>query len=164
MKRITLILSLSAFLIAVIALLFVFQLHPLQSFYVIGKASQAVTGRDEDYYLELAREQNTRDQMEYLRQGLLLYNLDNGFFPETSQGLDALFYPPTTGRAPCCYARSGYMEGGVVPLDGWGNPFVYLGPDDLGYNGFELISEGLDQTPSTDDDITVFRYGRHNFK
>lgn len=164
MNRAALLLSLSALIIATLALLFVFQLHPLQSLYVIGKASQAITGRDEDYYLKLAREQNTRDQMEQLRQALVLYKLDNGFYPETQQGLMALIQRPTTGRGPCCYAQSGYLEGNIVPLDGWGGSFVYLGPDDLGYDGFELITKGPDQTLSTDDDITVFRYGRHNFK
>jgi general secretion pathway protein G len=160
MNRIIFLLSLSAFLIAIITLLFVFQLHPLQSLYVIGKASSAITGRDEGYYAELAREQNTRDQMEQLKQALVLYKFDNGFYPETQQGLMALIQRPMVGREPCCYSKSSYLEGGEVPLDGWGGDYVYLGSDTLGLEGYELVSKGADQTLSTDDDIIVFSYGR----
>ncbi len=159
MKRAAFLLSLSAFLIAIITLLFVFQLHPLQSLYAIGKASSAITGRDEDYYAELARVENTETQMKNLRQALALYHLDNGVFPETSQGLDALIYPPTTGTRPCCWSSSSYLEGSQPPPDAWGNSFVYLGSEDTGLKGYELISKGADQVYGTEDDMVIFHYG-----
>lgn len=158
MKRITFLLSLSAFLISVIALLFVFQLHPLQSLYVIGKASSAITGRDEDYYAELGRVETTKVQMKNLQSALTLYRLDNGVFPETSQGLDALLYPPITGKRPCCWSASSSYWDDKEPPDGWGNRFVYLGPDDLSGSGYEIISKGPDQVLNTEDDLVVF-YG-----
>lgn len=139
MKRTALVLSLSAFLIAVIALLFVFQLHPLQGFYVLGKTSQAVTGQDEAPYHDA-----TVAQIEEIDTALKLYKLDNGNFPETDKGLTALLYP------------TAYIEGTRPPLDGWGNDFVYSGPDELGGDGYEVVSLGADGSFQTEDDIVSF--------
>ncbi len=51
------------------------------------------------------------------------YYLDNGFYPTSDQGLQALVTPPTSGRIPANYENGGYVE--RVPNDPWGNPYVY---------------------------------------
>jgi general secretion pathway protein G len=83
-----------------------------------------------------------------------LFKIDNGFYPETQQGLEALVVPPTTGRIPQRYSSDGYLEGGKVPLDQWGNDFIYVGPDQTHDSSFEIISPGPDGVYPSDEDIS----------
>jgi general secretion pathway protein G len=80
-----------------------------------------------------------------LETALKLYKLDNGMYPSTEQGLQALVEPPETGNVPRKWRDGGYLEKGKVPNDPWGNEFVYLSP---GLNGdFDIISYGADGSP-----------------
>jgi general secretion pathway protein G len=80
-----------------------------------------------------------------LETALKLYKLDNGMYPSTEQGLQALVEPPETGNIPRKWREGGYLEKGKVPNDPWGNEFVYLSP---GLNGdFDIISYGADGEP-----------------
>jgi general secretion pathway protein G len=73
-------------------------------------------------------------------------------YPTSQQGLDALVAKPTA--APDCknYPASGFIRGGKVPADPWGNPYLYESPDDgksyvitsLGKDGKES-GEGFDK-------------------
>ena len=58
-----------------------------------------------------AKKEETKIQIKNLESALKLFKLDNSFYPETQQGLNALIQMPTTGRQPCCYAKDGYLEG-----------------------------------------------------
>lgn len=78
-----------------------------------------------------------------LESALRLYKLDNGFFPSTEQGLEALVQKPTTGQIPQNWREGGYLEGGKVPLDPWGNPYVYLSPG-IHNPDYDLKSYGAD--------------------
>ena len=64
-----------------------------------------------------------RTQIAQIEQALEKYHLDNGFYPSTQQGLEALVTAPTTSPVPRKYADGGYMK--KVPDDSWGNPYVY---------------------------------------
>jgi general secretion pathway protein G len=76
---------------------------------------------------------------------LRLYRLDNGFYPTTEQGLEALVAAPATGRIPKNWREGGYLERGRVPKDPWGNEYVYLSP---GVHGeYDIISYGADGSP-----------------
>lgn len=75
-----------------------------------------------------------------LEQALGLFKLDNGFFPSTEQGLQALVSKPATGRIPAKYPDGGYLK--KVPNDPWGNTYIYLAPGSHG--DFDLISYGAD--------------------
>lgn len=101
-----------------------------------------------------AQEENTKIQIKNLESALKLFKLDNGFYPETQQGLVALIEPPTVGREPCCYARDAYLDSDQVPLDGWKNEFVYIGPDQTGDGTYEIVSWGRDGVQQTEDDIS----------
>jgi general secretion pathway protein G len=73
---------------------------------------------------------------------LKLFKLDNGFYPDTQQGLESLIEKPTVGRTPPKYRDGGYLEQKKIPLDPWGNPYIYLCP---GLHGdFDIISYGAD--------------------
>lgn len=101
-----------------------------------------------------ARIEETKIQMKQIESGLKLFKVDNGFYPETQQGLQALIQEPSVGREPLRYARDGYLEGDRVPSDAWGNEFIYIGPDQTQDGYFEIISPGEDGVPDTEDDIT----------
>ena len=81
-------------------------------------------------------------QIQGIDTALKMYKLDNGVYPSTEQGLQALVEPPTIGQLPAKWREGGYLEKGKVPLDPWGNNFVYLSP---GLNGeFDLSSYAKD--------------------
>lgn len=104
--------------------------------------------------LDEARKEQTKIQIKQIESALKLFKIDNGFYPETQQGLDALVTPPTVGRIPQLYSSDGYLEGGKVPPDQWGNQFIYVGPDQTRDGSFEIISPGQDGVYPSDEDIS----------
>ena len=89
-------------------------------------------------------------QIQALDTALKMYKLDNGTYPTTEQGLQALVEPPAVGKLPPKWREGGYLEKTKVPLDPWGNNFVYLCP---GLNGdFDLSSDGKDGEPGGEGD------------
>ena len=99
-----------------------------------------IMGRPEE-----ARRMKARVQIESIETALKLYKLDNGVYPSTEQGLQALVETPTIGQAPRKWRKGGYLEKGKVPRDPWDSDYVYLSP---GLHGdFDLISYGPDGEP-----------------
>ncbi|MBE0500079.1 MAG: type II secretion system major pseudopilin GspG [Desulfuromonadales bacterium] len=81
--------------------------------------------------------------IEAIEQALAMFKLDNGFYPTTEQGLEALVTKPEVGRIPKKFPERGYLKN--VPKDPWGKPYVYLSPgvhDDI-----DIISYGADGEP-----------------
>lgn len=91
---------------------------------------------------EEARRIKARVDIQSLETALKLYNLDNGDYPTTEQGLQALVEPPATGTLPKNWREGGYLEKGKIPEDPWGNEYIYLSPGSHG--DFDLISYGAD--------------------
>ncbi|KIH75886.1 general secretion pathway protein GspG [Geoalkalibacter ferrihydriticus DSM 17813] len=90
-----------------------------------------------------ARRTKAQVQIRSFEEALAMFKLHNGFFPSTEQGLQALVRKPETGRIPNNYREGGYIR--QIPLDPWGNPYVYLSP---GVHGeYDLISYGADGEP-----------------
>ncbi len=77
--------------------------------------------------------------------GLKLYELDNGTFPSTSQGLDALLRKPTSSPIPNNW-NGPYIE--KSPLDPWGQKYQYAYPGSHGYS-YDLYSFGPDTSDET---------------
>ena len=99
-----------------------------------------IMGRPEE-----ARRMKARIQIESIETSLQLYKLDNGNYPTTDQGLQALIEAPTVGQLPRAWREGGYMEKGKVPKDPWRSEYVYLSP---GVNGdYDLSSCGPDEEP-----------------
>ena len=99
-----------------------------------------IMGRPEE-----ARQMKARVQIESIETALRLYKLDNGSYPSSEQGLDALVQPPTVGELPRAWREGGYLEKGKVPKDPWDNEFIYLSP---GVHGdYDLSSYGGDGQP-----------------
>lgn len=57
---------------------------------------------------------------------LKLYKLDNGRYPTTEQGLQALVEKPTSEPVPANWKSGGYLE--KMPKDPWGRDYLYLNP------------------------------------
>lgn len=57
---------------------------------------------------------------------LKLYKLDNGRYPTTEQGLQALVEKPTSEPIPANWKSGGYLE--KMPKDPWGHDYLYLNP------------------------------------
>ena len=94
---------------------------------------------------EEARRLKSRMDIANIETALKLYKLDNGSYPSTEQGLQALVEAPSIGQIPRKWRTGGYLEKGRVPNDPWDNEYVYLSP---GLNGdFDLMSYGSDMQP-----------------
>ena len=89
-----------------------------------------------------AKQLKARMQIESLETALKLYKLDNGLYPDTEQGLEALVAPPEGGQVPKNWRKGGYLEKGKLPVDPWGNPFLYLSPGSHG--DYDITSLGAD--------------------
>jgi general secretion pathway protein G len=89
-----------------------------------------------------ARQSKARMDIKSIEAAIKLYKLDNGTYPSTEQGIEALVKAPETGILPKKWRKGGYLEKRNVPKDPWGNEFIYLSP---GVNGdYDIISYGSD--------------------
>ena len=74
------------------------------------------------------------------------YEIENGFYPKSLQ--DLLVQP---GNAKNW--RGPYFDPPKLPMDPWGNPYVYYYPGKRNQTSYELFSTGPDAKEGTDDDI-----------
>ncbi|MBN2400966.1 MAG: type II secretion system major pseudopilin GspG [Spirochaetes bacterium] len=88
-----------------------------------------------------ARIQAAKQQIHLFDLALAQYEGDNGTFPSSEQGLDALVKKPDTEPVPNNYNERGYMQ--KMPMDPWGRPYVYVSPGEHG-NDYEIMSYGAD--------------------
>ncbi|GAB6909457.1 pseudopilin, cryptic, general secretion pathway [Desulfosarcina cetonica] len=98
---------------------------------------------------EQAKRVKARMQIESISTALKLYKLDNGAYPTTEQGLQALVESPSSGNVPKNWRKGGYLEKGKVPSDPWSNDFVYLSPGT--HDDFDIISYGADGAAGGED-------------
>jgi general secretion pathway protein G len=101
-------------------------------------------GRTDD-----AKVTQSRVQIKNFETALKLFRMDNGFYPSTDQGLEALVTIPTTGRIPGSYSKGGYLEKKGIVTDPWGNHYVYISPGTGG--DYDIISFGADSEPGGED-------------
>ncbi|MBL7186793.1 MAG: type II secretion system major pseudopilin GspG [Phycisphaerae bacterium] len=88
---------------------------------------------------EQARRMKAKVQIKNFQSALALLKTDTGSFPTTVEGLEALVSDPGVRG----WKRGGYIEGGRVPLDPWGNPYIYICPGMQG-GDYDLESYGKD--------------------
>jgi general secretion pathway protein G len=92
-------------------------------------------------YLGGAKADTADLQLKNFKSALDLYRLDTGVYPTTQQGLTALVKSP--GNAPGW--KGPYIDSPSVPLDPWGNPYLYKAPGEHG--PYDLYSLGSDKAP-----------------
>ncbi|OPY64449.1 MAG: Type II secretion system protein G precursor [Syntrophorhabdus sp. PtaU1.Bin050] len=105
---------------------------------------------------EEARRIKAKADIKTIESALKLYKLDNGTYPSTDQGLEALITKPETSPVPNKWREGGYIEGKEVPKDPWGNPFYYTSPGADGRE-YSINSYGADGEPGgsgKDSDIS----------
>jgi general secretion pathway protein G len=78
---------------------------------------------------------------------LKLYELDNGVFPTTEEGMDALLTAPSSAKN----WKGPYLE--KKPLDPWGRPYQYKSPGTHRTADYDLYSLGRDGVESEDDAV-----------
>ena len=98
---------------------------------------------------EQAKKLKARMLIESISTALKLYKLDNGMYPSTDQGLQALVEQPSSGNTPKSWRKGGYLEKGKVPKDPWGNDFIYLSPGI--HDDADLIAYGADGVAGGED-------------
>jgi general secretion pathway protein G len=105
------------------------------------------------YFSQIGKSQVqiTRAQIDSFDKALDQYRIDTGHYPNTDQGLAALNGQPA--NEPMW--RGPYLKKGV-PLDPWGNAFVYRLPSTVPGRDYDLISYGKDgQSGGTGDDADI---------
>jgi general secretion pathway protein G len=104
--------------------------------------------------LSEARGTTAKTQIELLGTALDNYRLDNGAYPTTEQGLQALREKPTRAQVPGNW-RGPYLRK-AVPNDPWGRPYIYAFPGVRNAGGYDLKSLGRDGQPGgTGEDADI---------
>jgi general secretion pathway protein G len=80
----------------------------------------------------------TKTQISMLMGALGQYKLDVGTFPSTDEGLQALRVQPSSAKN-----WEGPYVGKEIPMDPWGNPYIYKFPGEHGEEP-DIISYGED--------------------
>lgn len=73
---------------------------------------------------EQARIVKAKQDIGAIQSALDLYKLDNGNYPTTDQGLQALVAKPTTDPIPRNWKSDGYLQ--KLPVDPWGQSYQYV--------------------------------------
>lgn len=89
-----------------------------------------------------AKDATARTQIEMLGAALDSYRLDNGRYPTSDQGLEALW--SRTSRDPVPTGWKGPYLRKEVPADPWSRPYVYRSPGTESSTGYDLLSYGAD--------------------
>ncbi|ENQ0014299.1 TPA: type II secretion system major pseudopilin GspG [Escherichia coli] len=89
---------------------------------------------------EKADRQKAISDIVALENALDMYRLDNGRYPTTEQGLEALIQQPANMADSRNYRTGGYIK--RLPKDPWGNDYQYLSPGEKGL--FDVYTLGAD--------------------
>lgn len=73
-----------------------------------------------------------------IENALDLYKLDNGFYPSTDQGLQALMAEPDTAPLPRHWKQGGYLK--RLPMDPWDREYQYLNPGE--HSAIDIFTYG----------------------
>ena len=95
------------------------------------------------YFSQLGKSEVTvaKAQIEAFEKSLDTFRLDVGRYPTTEEGMNALMAAPPAAAAKW---NGPYLKKGV-PLDPWGNPYVYRAPG--AKSEYEIVSNGKDGQP-----------------
>lgn len=105
------------------------------------------------YFSQLAKSERStaKAQIEGLGKALDAYRLDTGHYPESEQGLAALWLKPENEAK----WNGPYLQK-AIPLDPWGRAYIYRSPGQSG--DFDLLSHGKDGVAGGDGDAVDISY------
>ena len=97
--------------------------------------------------IDKAKVKTTKADLVTLRNAVMTFKMDTGYYPSEEAGLEELVVEPMDldGWAP-----GGYLQETVVPKDAWKNEFVYLLNPESG-KPFVIISYGADGKEGGED-------------
>ena len=81
-----------------------------------------------------------------IKTALDSFEVDNGHYPKS---LQELIQQPSNAKN----WHGPYFDPPTLPVDPWGNPYVYYYPGKHNPTGYDLLSVGPDGKEGTDDDI-----------
>ncbi|HWI59067.1 MAG TPA: type II secretion system major pseudopilin GspG [Bacillota bacterium] len=87
---------------------------------------------------EQAKESATVTQIATFRTALDAFEVDNGYYPKGKNGLQDLIVQPRDAQN----WRGPYLQTDRVPLDPWGNEFIYECPGRHNPNSYDVSSGG----------------------
>ena len=87
---------------------------------------------------------------ESIKLPLSSYRIAMGDYPSTADGLQALINPPS-GKAEQWHGP--YFSDPKIPLDPWGEPYVYRYPGVHNPKSYDIYSRGPDKIDGNADDI-----------
>ncbi|HTZ11323.1 MAG TPA: type II secretion system major pseudopilin GspG [Candidatus Margulisiibacteriota bacterium] len=108
---------------------------------LVAMVMPRLTGRSEQARITAAR----ADVQANIATALKMYEIDNGSFPSTEDGLNALLTKPgsvSNWNGP-------YLE--KKPIDPWGREYKYKSPGEHRSADYDLYSLGKDGVESADD-------------
>ena len=97
--------------------------------------------------VDVARATAAGAKIAQIESALEFYRMDNGRYPSSSQGLQALVTKPSGTPEPRNYPTGGYLKKREVLIDPWGQPFQYQSPGTHNTHSFDLWSYGADVSP-----------------
>ncbi len=97
---------------------------------------------------EQARVTAAKTQIANFRTALDAFEIDVGYYPKGRDGLQDLVNEPRDAGSAW---KGPYIS--EIPLDPWGNPYVYECPGKNSRQGFDISSFGPDGRQGGDDDI-----------
>lgn len=99
-----------------------------------------------------ARIKTTETALSATSNAIDMFKVDNGRYPTTQEGLNALITPPQGAKN---WPEGGYIKGGF-PKDGWENELQYVAPGTEG-RAYDLFSLGADgQEGGEDGNADIF--------
>jgi general secretion pathway protein G len=105
-----------------------------------------------------ARVQKAQADFKAIETALKIYKLDNYVYPTTEQGLEALVEPSSLDPEPRNFKEGGYLS--ELPVDPWGNPYLYLSPGERGeVDIYTLGADGLSGGEDQNADIGNWKEG-----
>ncbi|HEX7652662.1 MAG TPA: type II secretion system major pseudopilin GspG [Verrucomicrobiae bacterium] len=81
-----------------------------------------------------------------IKSALGQYEVDNGFYPKS---LNDLLTQPNNAKN----WHGPYFDPPKLPIDPWGNQYIYYFPGKHNASSYDLLSAGADGKEGTDDDI-----------
>jgi general secretion pathway protein G len=100
--------------------------------------------------VDKAKLKTAKTQIELFGSALDEFRLDNGRYPTTAEGLEALRTKPgalANWDGPYLHKQ--------IPMDPWGRPYVYTSPGDHG--PYDLLSYGPDGAAGGDSNIVSWQ-------
>ena len=97
---------------------------------------------------QVIKQVQAKTQIANFETALDTFEIDVGRYPTSSEGLDALVDEPSNAEG----WQQAYLKQGI-PLDPWGEEYIYKIPGSNNEEGYDLYSKGPDRKSGGDDDI-----------